>query len=293
MCGRKVCWLGVVMVLLMAVQPLIKGYCQATANQTTRVPLTFELYRGYLIVVRGSAGPLKGRRFLLDTGASPTVLDSRLARVLHLDLQPAKIGGLNGSVLAGQAIVPSLGVGPMRRDNLPVLIEDLSFLEKALSDRIDAVIGLDVLGQGPFEIDYNSRRIHFDPVPPLANSLPLQLKNGLPIVDAELNHVSVHLLVDTGASSLILFEPKVPTSISRVKTSVVQESTNMIGEFERKQVWLPNLSLGGAKFGQEPASLVHSNGEAIQDFDGLLNPAALGITKVAIDAARGRLAFSR
>jgi hypothetical protein len=196
-------------------------------------------------------------------------------------------------VLAGRTIVPSLKVGPVRRENLPVLVEDLSFLEKALSDRIDAVIGLDVLGQGPFEIDYISHRIYFDPVPSLANSLPLELKGGLPIVKAKLDHVSVHLLVDTGASSLLLFEHKVPTSVSRVNTSVVQESTNMIGEFERKQVWLPNLSLGEAKFGRESAFLVHSDGEAIQDFDGLMNPAALGITKIAIDVGRGRLAFSR
>ena len=188
---------------------------------------------------------------------------------------------------AGQATVPSLNFGPMRRDNLPVLIEDLSFFQKALPVHIDAVVGLDVLGQTAFEIDYPSREIHFGPLPQLANSLPIQMKAGLPIVDAELNHVSLHLLVDTGASSLILFEPSTPRPISPMKVSAV------IGEAERKQVWLRSVRLGEAQFGQEPAFVVRSRTDGNHDFDGLMSPAALGITKLEIDLGRGLLTFAR
>jgi hypothetical protein len=169
----------------------------------------------------------------------------------------------------------------------------LSFFDKALPVRIDAVIGLDVVGQGAFEIDYSSRQINFGPISSLKNSLRLQMKGGLPLVDAELNQTSVHLLLDTGASSLILFEPKTPTSASPVKISAVQHSTNMIGEFERKQVSLRSLRLGLTEFRQEPAFLVHARGDGTEDFDGLVNPAILGITKVAIDLDQGVVAFSR
>lgn len=272
--------LSLLTVLLLVGNPAARG-------DTKRQALRFDLYRDYLIVARGSAGPLKDLNFLLDTGASPTVLDRGLAQKLHLEELPASIAVLDGSVQAGQATLPSLNFGPMRRDNLPVLIEDLSFFQKALPVHIDAVVGLDVLGQTAFEIDYPSRKIHFGPLPQLANTLPIQMKAGLPIVDAELNHVSLHLLVDTGASSLILFEPSTPRPISPLKVSAV------IGEAERKQVWLRSVRLGEAQFGQEPAFVVRSRTDGNHDFDGLMSPAALGITKLEIDLGRGLLTFAR
>jgi hypothetical protein len=243
-----------------------------------------------LIVVRGSAGPLKGLNFLLDTGASPTVLDRRVADKLHLDQSPASIAVVGGSVQAAQATAPTLEVGPARRDNLHVLVEDLSFFQKALPVRIDAVVGLDLLGQSVFEIDYSARQVLFGAVPLLSNSLPLQLQAGLPIVEAQVNHLAAHLMVDTGASSLILFEPSAPKPM---RVSEVRPTPGTIGEFDRKQVWLPSLRLGEAEFGKEPAFLVRGRGEGVQDFDGLMSPAALGISKLAIDLGRGLLTFSR
>ncbi len=282
--GHAFCWFSLLTVLLMAGEPPARGY----GNR--RDTVHFDLYRDYLIVVRGSAGPLKGLNFLLDTGASPTVLDRRVAEKLHLDQLPASIAVVGGSVEAAQATAPTLEVGPARRDNFHVLVEDLSFFQKALPVRIDAVVGLDLLGQSAFEIDYTARQILFGPVPLLSNSLPLRLQAGLPIVEAEVNHLSAHLMVDTGASSLILFEPSTPRPM---RVSEVRPTPGTIGEFDRKQVWLPSLKLGEAEFGKEPAFLVRSRSDGAQDFDGLMSPAALGITKLAIDLGRGLLTFSR
>lgn len=279
---RNFWWLTLLTILPLANPVAARGY---TETKT----LKFDLYRDYLIVARGSAGPLKGLNFLVDTGASPTVLDRRLAQKLHLEQLPASIAVLDGSVQAGQAVVPALHFGPLEADNLPVLVEDLSFFQKALPLHIDAVIGLDVLGQAPFEIVYPSREIRFNSFPQRAKSLPLQFKAGLPIVDAELNHVSLHLLVDTGASGLILFGQSTPRPVSPMRVSAV----NTIGETERKQVWLHDLKLGETQFGQEPAFMVRSRTDGNQDFDGLMSPVALGITKIAIDRERGRLSFSR
>ncbi|HTZ58101.1 MAG TPA: aspartyl protease family protein [Acidobacteriaceae bacterium] len=279
---RNFWWLTLLTILPLANQA-------AAGTDTKTQALRFDLYRDYLIVARGSAGPVKGLNFLLDTGASPTVLDRHLVQKLHLEESPASIAVLDGSVEAGRAVVPDLHLGPMQKQNLSVLVEDLSFFQKALPLHIDAVIGLDVLGQVPFEIDYTSREIYFGSLPRLANSLPFQIKAGLPIAEAQVDRVPVHLLVDTGASSIILFGPSTPRPISPMRISAV----NAIGEAERKQVWLHSLNLGEAKFGQEPAFMVRSRTDGNHDFDGLISPAALGITKIAIDRDRGLLSFSR
>ena len=78
-----------------------------------------------------------------------------------------------------------------------------------------------------------------------------------------------------------------------MRVSEVRPTPGTIGEFDRKQVWLPSLKLGEAEFGKEPAFLVRSRSDGAQDFDGLMSPAALGITKLAIDLGRGLLTFSR
>ena len=286
--GRNFLCLSLLTLLTLAGEPAARA-----DQETQKASVGFHLYHDYLIVAQGSAGPLKGLNFLVDTGASPTVLDRRLAQRLGLDELPGSIVFVNGSVPAGQATVPNLEFGPTQRHNLPVLVEDLSFFEKALPVHIDAVIGLDVLGQSAFEIDYTRWQIHFGSFRPLANSLPLRIEAGLPIIDAELNHLAVHLLMDTGASSLLLFEPRTSGPVSPQKISAVAGSSSSIGEFQGKQVWLRSLRLGEKEFGREPAFMVRSPGNQGRNFDGLMSPAGLGMTKVAIDVERGVLAFSR
>jgi predicted aspartyl protease len=292
--GRYHCLLGVMLAgLAVAEQPSAGRFSETEMRLASEATVRFNLYRGYLILVQGSAGPLRNLNLLLDTGASSTILDQRLAVRLHLVEKPAVIAVVNGRVQARTTIVPSLEFGPLRRDNFSVLIQDLDFLQKALSVPVDAVIGLDVLGQVSFMVDYTSREIHFGSPPPLPISVPLRVKEGLATIDAELNHAPVRLLVDTGASSLIIFETRMPRSVSGLGIRAVKRSTNLNGNFERKQVWLHSLRLGEAEFGQEPAFVVHDRSDAGRDFDGLMSPAALGITRIAVDLERGVLAFSR
>jgi predicted aspartyl protease len=284
--AHNFCLLSLLLLLALAVEPPARGY-------TDGKPLRFDLYRDYLIVARGSVGSEKNLNFLVDTGANPTVLDRRVAQKLHLQEQAGILTGINGRVQAGLATVPSLQFGPIRRDNFDVVVEDLSFFAKAVPVRIDGVIGLDVVGQIPFEIDYAANRILFGPIPSLKNSLPLEIRGGLPIITAEVDHLSAHLVLDTGASSLILFAPKGPALISKVKVTDIQKSSSTMGEFERKPVPLGSLTLGQAEFRRQPAFLAQNRLDGAEDFDGLMSPALLGITKLAIDVQRGVFEFNR
>ena len=247
--------------------------------------LRFELYQGYLMVVHGSAGPLKGLNFLLDTGASPSVLDTRLASRLHLERSPARVRVVGGMAEAEVAIASDLVLGPVERARLPVQIEDLSFLQKALPVRIDGIVGLDTLGQSSFVIDYVAREIHFGAYSRMPFSVPLRFKGGLAVVEVEVNRVRAQLMVDTGASALTLFARGTGT----VKDLKVSQS---IGEFTHKEVTLRSLRLGGTEFGQEPASVVLGEPQG-SDFDGLVSPAVLGMRRVAFDLDRSILEFSR
>jgi predicted aspartyl protease len=262
-------------------------------RQPAEGTVRFDLYQDYLMVARGSAGRLKGLNFLIDTGASPSVLDPRLAQKLHLVSSSASIAVVGGSVQAGAAIAPGLSLGPVTRENIPVLIEDLSFFEKVLPVRIDGVIGLDVLGQSAFVIDYGARQIHFGAYAPFPDSIPLRLVQGLVVVDAQVNHMPAPMLIDTGASAVLLFATHMPAPVQELTVSAPRRSPNAIGEFTRRPLTLPSLTLGGAEFRQTPASVVQDPSHESRGFGGLLSPRALGMRRVAIDLARGELGFSR
>ena len=160
-------WLSLLIVLAVAGERDAKGYQESANTPVMKATVKFDLYRDYLIVAPGKAGKWKGLNLLIDTGASPTLLDRQLAQKLGLEEEPASITLVNGKMAAGRATLPSLELGPMRRDNLPVMVEDLSFFQKALPVRIDAVIGLDVLGSA-FEIDYLVTQDSLRPASPMA-----------------------------------------------------------------------------------------------------------------------------
>src|SRR5271170_5530165 len=105
--------LSLLTLLTLAVEPIAQA-----SQEAPKATVSFTLYHNYLIVAQGSAGPLKGLNFLVDTGASPSVLDRRLAQRLGLDELPGSIVFVNGRVPAGQAIVPNLEFGPTQRHNL-------------------------------------------------------------------------------------------------------------------------------------------------------------------------------
>jgi hypothetical protein len=284
--------LSVLTSLTLAGQPAMWANKRAGLDRSPSTTVGFQLYRDYLIVVQGSVGPLKGLSFLLDTGTTPSILNPRLAGRLHLNPTSAVVAVLSGNVQGGSATVPSLEFGPVHRVDLPVMFADLSVLQSLLPIPIDGIVGLDVLGQSAFEIDYVSRKLRFGPTTTMPISVPLQIKDGLAVVDASVNHASTHLVLDTGAATLIVFKQVPGPDPAGPKPGRVSPLPRSVANVEYRPVSLASFSLGEAEFGHKPAFMVPNPADAGHDFDGLMSLTALGIKRVAVDLARGTLAFS-
>lgn len=252
----------------------------------------FDLYRGYFTVVHGSAGPLKNLNIFLDTGTRPAIFDSRIAKKLRLQGdEPVKIAVLGGRVQGEMANLPSLRIGPVQQSNLRIVVTDLSFFQKFIPVRIDAIVGLDVLGEKPFVIDYSEHIIVFGATPALPFSVPLHLDRGLAVFDAEIDQTPVHLLLDTGASTLVLFsKTAAQSSGAKIDALLGQEE---IGNYENKTVLLRILRLGPVEFHKEPALMTFNPKPSQFDYDGLTSPPALGFSRIAVNLEEGTLAFSR
>ncbi|HZR64112.1 MAG TPA: aspartyl protease family protein [Terriglobales bacterium] len=248
----------------------------------------FRLFRDYLIVVQGTLGDMAGRSLLIDTGADPTVVDRSVARRLGLSEKPSRLSQLNRDSRAASSVLPSLVLGPIRASSLPVLVADLSFVQRELGVRIDAIVGLDVLRSRNFAIDYQSKKIIFGELPISSDSVRFETAPPLVTVKMQLEGKPLRFLVDTGASGLTLFaEDEHPRGLPLVR---VEGAENISGSFVRSEIYV-SLHLGHIERRRQSAFLVQANASVQRNFDGLLSLPALGIKQVAFDFDRGVLSW--
>lgn len=130
--------------------------------------------------------------FILDTGASTTVLDTRLVADLGLTAtnpHAASTGG--GSVDASEVTGVDVSVGGTKLGALTVAAIDLANLSAGLGLRIGGILGYDCFRRHVVEIDYGAPRVTFhDPdhyhAPADHRMLPLTLEDQVPFITAQI-----------------------------------------------------------------------------------------------------------
>ncbi len=280
-------WTRIVLWLVMgtgSLQPLAADELQ---------PVPFRLLRGYVILVKGSIGDIKNLTFLVDTGAVPSVVDARVAAKFGLEGQIEPVSLLNRQLDARRAAATAVRLGPLYVQHLPVLIHDLSFIEEALDTRVDAIVGYDFLGQAPFTIDYGARKIFFGPIDPLLVTAPY--RPGLPYVVVELciQGRTLAVVVDTGASDLVLFEGAVLPSRAAIITTGARTWSNLGGEVRVRQAQLRDAFLGAVSWGDRVAFLLEDDNQHPAGLAGLLGTVALRSKRVAFDPQRKIVAWEQ
>ena len=252
------------------------------ADSANEVP--FKLYRGYVIVARGSIGNVRNLNFLIDTGAIPSVLDRRIAQRLHLTGAVEKLSVFTQELDTERVIAPDVNLGPFHADALPAVVGNLSFAEKILGTRVDAVVGLDLLGQNAFTIDYQSKKIIVGPIDPSLAGIPYEAHPGYAVVEMKIQQRSLRLLVDTGASDLEFFEAATRDCPDAIRIIGTQTGSNMGGEIRFQHVELADAYLGSMPWGTRHAFILPDSGENQPDgLRGLLGVASLKARRVGFD----------
>ena len=257
-----------------------KQEAERASHISVRLPI--RLYGGYLVIAEGTIGNIRRLNFLVDTGACPSVVDQKIALDLKLSEQPERVNLWNKSVRAGQVVIPSLSLGPVRVDSIPVLSEDLSFLQKALGFKVHAIVGLDVLRKSSFTINYKTKEILFGSPESLTYSVPFDTDTPVVTVQMGFQDRRLRMVVDSGGPDLTLFRSRVskPAGLQTMGTETV---TDAGGAFQRTKVRIPELYLGKETVGTQTAFLVDDRKDEGDDFDGVLGVRGLQFWKVAFD----------
>ncbi len=93
-------------------------------------------------------------RFLVDTGATVTIVSTSLAQRLHLAALPAVVQGVGaGGRFSTRASTASISVGAARQQRVLVATFDLSDIQKAVGS-VDGAIGYNFLKSYRVTLDY-------------------------------------------------------------------------------------------------------------------------------------------
>jgi hypothetical protein len=263
---------------------------QESKSSHVTMTLPVRVYGGYLVIVEGAIGDLHNLNFLVDTGACPSVVDQKIARDLKLPEQPERVNLWNKSVQARQVVIPSLSLGPVRVESIPVLAEDLSFLQKALGLKVHAIVGLDVLRKSSFTINYKAKEILFGAPESLTYFAPFETDTPVITIRMGFQDRRLRMVVDSGGPDLTLFRSRVsePIALQTLGTETVADAG---GTFQRTKVRIPELYIGKQTLGAQTAFLVDDRKDEGDDFDGVLGIRGLQFWKVAFDFENRRLSW--
>jgi len=254
------------------------------ANTPGEIP--FKLAQGFGIVVRGEIGSLRDLNFLLDTGAVPSVLGQRAASQIGTRGALGPLTLLDKESQAQYVTVDEVQLGWIRAVHLPMVVVDLAHLEQLLGTQIDAIIGLDMLAGQDITIDYKRRKITRGLSGQARHMVPVETFSaaGAPywVVPISLGGEKYRMLLDTGANDVGLYARRVSAASKTVGNEMIAHGS-ATRDSKATALRPMTLVLSGSTFRNQSAVVVGEPAGAAREFDGVLGPTALGITRIELD----------
>jgi predicted aspartyl protease len=271
--GRSALVLGFLFASLVDAQDL--------GNSPARLTIPFELHSDFLVVVNGQIGDLEGLKFILDTGASYTLIDRKVADRLRLRRRPGKITNFDRDVPVDWAQVPNLRIGPLQTGVFRVMVAKLGDYSE-FAENVDGIIGLDLLGRSKkLFIDYEKQTVSWELLSDGAGGRPSPTYFAIPFV---VQGFPMHLVIDTGFQGILLYKDRLRKGLPELRTEGEAIEVGL-GRLQTTQVKLPGVHL----FGPEMVATVYlTDGPETGDppgIDGYLGIASLKAKRVEFDFA--------
>lgn len=264
-----------------------------TRTQLASNEMAIEVYGGYLAVGRGSVDNADNLRFLLDTGASNTAIDRRVAERLGLHGQPAKVINFDKTVALEWTEVQEMTFGPERIRNVRVMIEDLGYL-RSTGVHVDGVIGLDQLRRQSFLVDYARERVVLGPTATEGmRGVPMRADAKSLRVEVELDQRPVWMVADTGARGIVLYEDTVKDLLANFRVEGRTGAVALGGPLENRTAIVPRLRLGGQDLDRKVVLISAPGAKRLSGVSGYLGLASLDAKQVAFSFETNQLLWRK
>jgi|SRR5690242_7407115 len=246
----------------------------------------FKLHNNYLILTKCSIADRRDLVALIDTGATETAIDSKLAKRLHLTLtaDTATFGTSQASV--SSVSIPELTLGPVHVITLAGITVDAFAIERQLGVHADVIIGMDVLERSNLLIDYKTKTITFGAPPRLAHTSLLLREKHLVLVPVEIGNRKLVLQLDTGLNGILIYGSRFQTT----QRSLNSTSNTVIDGASVQTASVP-LRIGDWEQRQGTIAVSDDQPNGAPPFDGLLGPVAIGAHRLALDWSTGMMTW--
>ena len=272
---------------------VVCGAAVGSSRQLASNEMAIQVYGGFLVVARGSANNAENLRFLLDTGASNSAIDRRLAQRLGLHGQPAKVVDFDKTVALEWTEVQEMTFGPERICNVRVMIEDLGYF-RSTGVHVDGVIGLDLLRRESFLVDYARERVVFGPTATGGMpGVPMRADAKSITVEVELDMRPVWMVADTGTRGIVLYEDTLKDLLANYRVEGRSGAVSLGGPLESRIAIVPRLRLGGQNLEREVVLIIAPGAKRLSGVSGYLGLAALDAKQVAFSFETNQLLWRK
>jgi predicted aspartyl protease len=208
-----------------------------------RTVLPFHISNGFLIVIEGRIGALSKLKFILDTGATRSIVDRKIADRLSISRRPKQTFDFDTFILTEQASIPDLQFGPIEVTNVLLAITKLEYFS-TFARHADAVIGSDLLSLTPFTIDYDRRRVEFGCLQDPESAKTRSFNPSSLTLELLVQGQRIRLLVDTGFPGILLFEGRLRKRAPLLKLEHRIEGFQMGNRSRISKAAVPDANLG-------------------------------------------------
>jgi predicted aspartyl protease len=267
---------------------LLPSPAQAEAQTNSAEPpsseLPFKVASGYLIQVEGRVGTQSNLKFILDTGATITIVDRKIADRLNLDRHQAQSFNFDRKLNWDAATLPDLQVGPLHATNITVFVGRLAEYSE-FAKNVDGIIGMDLLKFTNLSIDFDSHKITFHPSIQKVSAVsgdPLSL---CPILEVQVQGHPVRLIVDTGLAGMVLYLERLRQRVPGFRTIGPVVDATMGGRVPAKQATLPDVLFGKTNRDVSVLLVASPGPEMLPGIDGIIGIAALQAHRISFDFA--------
>lgn len=254
---------------------------QDVANSPERPSVHFQLRSGFLVVVKGRIGGMDELKFIVDTGATYTFIDRKVADKLKLPRRPGKTTNFDRDIAVEWAVIPDLRVGPLRTQAFRVMVANLREYSELAGD-VDGIIGLDLLGKcNKLFIDYEKRTVSWEFAGDGESRRSTPAYFTIPIV---VQGFPMHLVIDTGFEVILMYKDRLQRGLPHLRTEG-GATEGGVGRMQTTRVKLPGVRL----FGPETVATVFladaPETVMLPDIDGYLGVASLKAKRIEFDFA--------
>ncbi len=255
--------------------------------------LPMDLYGGYLVVVQGSIGDLHGLKFLLDTGATTTTIDRKLADKLQLPRRPGQVISFDKSVRVEWSELPELDYGPEHFSHVLVVVQDMSYF-LTTGVHLDGLIGWDLLRRGSFRLDFARKCVAFGPTEKSeGRAAPMRPDALFLTVQVEMNGRPMSMIADTGMLGTAFYEGSLHEMRESYKPQAYAIGRSIGGAVKSRSVLVSRLRLGTQDLDREVYLLERPDSDSLRGIAGYLGISALEAKEIAFDFERNELRWNK